>query len=168
MFSETESQIIASERSIRCLFAASVSTPGQLHNRDHLLDIIASHDLPCRVGAIHPGPSNVLSICIIAASSNDGTSSVAFDASTSTLDDLFNMPLLPQAERAPEVATAYVKTLRDSAVVLCPAGDDHETFRFWETHAADSIPVIVVGQTVNPESIPSRAKVETITHRLSA
>lgn len=148
LYGETEPQVIASQRSIRCLFAASVSTPGQRQSRGHLLNVITSHGLPCRVGSVHPGPSKVYSIAgqgSSSSSSTEGSAPIYFDASTSTLDDLFNVPLSPQAVRAPESATAYVKTLRDSAVVLCPAGDDLETFRFWETLAAGSIPVIVVG-----------------------
>lgn len=147
LYGEMEPQVVASQRSIRCLFAASVSTPGQRQSRGHLLNVITSHDLPCRVGSVHPGPSKVLSIGNAASSSStEGSAPTYFDASTSTLDDLFDVPLSPQAVRAPESTTAYVKTLRDSAVVLCPAGDDLETFRFWETLAAGSIPVIVVGQ----------------------
>ena len=145
LYGEHEQKLVASQRSIRCLFAASVSTPGQRQNRGHLLDVITSHGLPCRVGAIHPGPSKVLSIGNAVGSSTDESFSTDFDASTSTLDDLFDVPFLPLAVRAPVEATAYVKTLRDSAIVLCPAGDDLETFRFWETLAAGGIPVIVVG-----------------------
>lgn len=145
LFGETDSHIAASKRSIRCLFAAAVSTAGQRQNRAHLLGVITSHALPCRVGSIHPGPSKVMSIVGDAKSGDEGEPPV-LDTSTSTVADVFDVPLDAQAIRAPKSVTAYVETLRNSVVVLCPAGDDLETFRFWETLAAGAIPVIVVDQ----------------------
>jgi hypothetical protein len=146
LLDETDNHLVTSKRSIRCLFAAAVSTSGQRQNRAHLLDVITSHALPCRVGSIYPGPSKVMSIVVDDVNSGDEAEPPVFDTSRSTVADVFDVPLASQAVRAPKTVNAYVEMLRNTAVVLCPAGDDLETFRFWETLAAGAIPVIVVGQ----------------------
>ena len=68
-------------------------------------------------------------------------SSVGLDAPPG--GDYKEVLLDPRAIRAPSNTTAYVNALRETAVVLAPGGDDHETFRFWEALAAGAIPVTV-------------------------
>jgi len=59
-------------------------------------------------------------------------------------DDTLETPLFVNAVKLPSRGpTPYVSTLRDSALILCPGGDDFETFRFWEALAAGAIPVTV-------------------------
>ena len=60
-------------------------------------------------------------------------------------DAAFEAPLRRERVRAlpPGDITPYVEALRDAIVVLAPAGDDLETFRFWEALEAGAIPVLV-------------------------
>jgi hypothetical protein len=58
--------------------------------------------------------------------------------------DAFKSPLFASAVQPPlRGSTPYVLALRSSAIVLCPAGDDFETFRFWEALVAGAIPITV-------------------------
>ena len=49
--------------------------------------------------------------------------------------------------------TPYVEALRDAVAVLCPAGDDYETFRFWEALEAGAIPVVVEPGTADVDFV---------------
>jgi len=151
----------SSRRATRCLLAVATNTDGQRAHRTAVLRVIEDRSLPCRVGAVRPGPHRVTAwvsrwaedseVTVIAGAGahRDGAVAdfLAEVAAADTLADAYDKPLDRSKVAAPlGGSTAYVEALRSAAVVLAPGGDEHETFRFWEALAAGAIPV-----TVKPE-----------------